>query len=239
MAAATRTRRDPRTPNTSAMDGERVAFSPTEFAAVLADHVLPSNAPGTWFGCRVITTDRRVGVTNLALLTLDTLVGALHSAGAVALSLRQRDGLFRSYEVAHLQLLSDVGPNLFPHQSPEARVIAWLASQSERAGWLDEALTGTLLAKESSYPDRMWIHEVHRGLVARRCAREETKTILRYFPLRTFHLLPDAREALGTASDGAIAELRAGRHQLDKDQLLRCRQAWRHAISLRRINNAV
>ncbi len=239
MGVTTSAGSDLRTADAPTTQVQLAGFSPTEVAAVLADRLLPSRPPQTWGGWRVVSSNRRVNAKALALLTLETLVGALRSAGAIELSMRQRDGVFKSHEAAHLQLLPGVRPGIFPHQAPEARVIAWLASRPERGGWLDEAIAGTLIAEESSHPDRTWLHEVHHGLVARRRAREETRTILRFIRVRTCHLLPATHESLGEATDQAIARLLDGRNHLDTHQSRRCHEAWQHAVWQRRIDNSV
>ena len=208
-------------------------LSPTEVAVLFADRLLPASPAGSWGGWRVACSEQKVAVQEFALLALDTLVGALVDANAIELSLRQRDGLFKSYEVAHLRLLPGVRPSVFPHQSPEARVIDWLARQPQREGWLDEAITGTLIPTEVPQPARSWNHELHKGLTARRLAHEERRQILLVFSTRTYRLTPDTLEALATVPDEDVASTLACRARLDAAQSLRCRQAWRHAVHLR------
>lgn len=205
---------------------------------LFADRVLPSTPPEAWFGWRVLRSRRKVAEEGFALFTLDTLMGALVAADAIELRLEQRRGMLKSYEVAHLRLLPGVRARLFPHRSPEARVIDWLARREARTGWLDEAITGTLIPEQTPHPARSWNHELHRGLAARRLAQEVTKPFLLFFTTKSHELLPEAAQALARVPDAELASAIACRERLAPHERERCRQAWTHATQLRYLDTS-
>ena len=185
-------------------------------------------------GCwRIVRTDRWVETDAFGELTVLALAGALVAAEAAELQLRPRKGLLKTYEVAHLRLLPGVKPSRFPHRSPEARVIEWLARQEGREGWLDEAIIATLIPEESTAADLMWAFELHRGLVARKLARETERTVFLLFTTMVHQLEPQAQQALDAATDADVEAALACRARLTADERLRCRQAWDHARHMR------
>lgn len=206
-------------------------FSEAEIALLYADRLIPSEPKPFFAGSRVPLSGRYVDTESLAMLIIDTALGALDAYGEVELSVQQRKGLFRMYDVAQLRFLGR--SREWPTGSPELRIVEWVCEQPEGMGWLDEAIAALFIPETSHTPERDSCRHAHRGLVARRVVEAVNRQVFLFLNVQEYRVVGSFERELLRAGDREVRDAVTCRTRHTSALRVKCREAWAHAVSTR------
>lgn len=199
---------------------------------LFADYFLPSFPDAFAGACRVPLSGRYLDVESLGQLLSETLVGALLDAGSVHLTVRQRREPFLVRPAARLR--AGHGHHASPDDSPEARVMRWLARESPGEAWLVDVFEQVVLPTNGAAPQRdacdLALLRLERAGVVVPLIRR----VLQLNKMREHDVADRDRRALARVDEGAVRAMVACRARIAPAQLPLVREAWRTAV-LRRM----
>lgn len=206
-------------------------LTPSEVALLYADRFLPSFPEPFEGSYRVPLSGRYLDVESLAQFMADTCLGALLQSDSARLAVQRRLKIVRQAPAVLLQLGPQGGE--WPHDSPEERVLRWLARAGSREGWLDDAWRHVMLPAVSGTPEREACdHALGRverlGIVVPLIRR-----VLRFIKVREYDVADRHRRTLARADEGEVRTIVACRAAVPASLQLLVREAWRSAVALR------
>lgn len=176
--------------------------TPGETALLFADRVIPSGDRKRRGSMPAPVSGRWVDQVEHQIFTLTAAVGALVSAGAVSLFLREDRDFLGTAKVIWLSRTDR--PVTWPVGSPEARLLQWLEGRPLPEDRLENAASAVFLPRNSDEGIHLALASFGAGLVTRGIANRVATMRWLVFPSATVGLKETHRPTFDTIDPAAV-----------------------------------